>query len=811
MSTNSSSTQRPLPLQGMRIIELANGKTDMVGRILADLGADVILVEPPQGSPIRSQEPLFQDVSLYFATHAANKRSVVLELTAEQDRLRFLKLLDSADMLIDGSQPGTLDSLGLNADSLLEKLPGLTVLSISDFGLTGPYRDFQATQAVHNAMAGVLCRSGLPGLDPLMPPATLAWESAAIQAAWVALLGLWQHMHTGRGDHLDFSIQEAIAQILDPALGVTGSASAGKSALDSTPHGRPVAMPLYPIIPCKGGYVRLCVLNPRQWQAMNEWLGPDHAYRDPAYSNIAKRMASAKGINDLIAELFSHSSPKELVAEGQRRGVPMSAVQAPAQVLLDEHLNARGAFVPMEVAPGVVGKMPAGYLEVDGRRAGLRSAAPALGQHTDEVFTDLTVKPRRSASGEVKRRPLEGVRVLDLGVIVAGAEAGRMLADQGAEVIKVENRAFPDGGRQSMTGALITPSIAQGHRNKLSMGVNLRSDKGRDIFKQLVAKADVVLSNFKPGTLESLGLDYSVLKDVNPRIVMMDSSALGNTGPDSRSMGYGPLVRASTGLSSLWCYPDVPNSFADGVTIYPDHAAGRVAAMGVLALLIRRERTGLGGTVSVSQAEIFLNSNADHYLRESLQPGTFVARGNVSEFRAPEGIYPCAGEDEWCALSVRNDDEWRHLLRVIGRTDLLDDSGLASMAGRLERRAEVDALVQAWTSQRTPSEVTDALQGVGVPAGFMIRLSEYRDDPHFKARDFIRSLEHEGLSEPLPTENRIVQSRYMPEPPLRPAPYQAEHTRQLAASLLGLQQDQIDALIADGDLEDMAPLKAPVA
>jgi crotonobetainyl-CoA:carnitine CoA-transferase CaiB-like acyl-CoA transferase len=523
-------------------------------------------------------------------------------------------------------------------------------------------------------------------------------------------------------------------------------------------------------------------------------------------------MASAKEINGLIAELFSHSSPKDLVAEGQRRGVPMSAMQVPAQVLKDEHLNARGAFVPIEVVPGVVGKVPAGYLEIDSRRAGLRSGAPALGQHTDEVFADLAVKPRRPASSEVKlRRPLEGVRVLDLGVIVAGAEAGRILADQGAEVIKIENRAFPDGGRQSMTGAPMTPSIAQGHRNKLSMGVNLRSDKGREIFKQLVAKADVVLSNFKPGTLESLGLDYGVLKDINPRIVMMDSSALGNTGPDSRSMGYGPLVRASTGLSSLWCYPDVPNSFADGVTIYPDHVAGRVAAMGVLALLIRRERTGLGGTVSVSQAEIFLNSNADHYLRESLQPGTFIARGNVSEFRAPEGIYPCAGDDEWCALSVRNDEEWRRLLQVIGRTELLDDSGLASMAGRLERRAEVDDLVRAWTSQRSPREVTHQLQGVGLPAGFMIRLSEYRDDPHFKARDFIRSLEHEGLSEPLPTENRVVQSRYMPEPPLRPAPYQAEHTRQLAASLLGLQPDQIGTLIADGDLEDMAPPKAPAA
>jgi crotonobetainyl-CoA:carnitine CoA-transferase CaiB-like acyl-CoA transferase len=807
MSSPDSTTvqHESLPLAGLRVVEFANGKTDMAGRMLADLGAEVILVEPPQGLAARCQAPLHQGVSLYFASHHANKRSLVLDLGSAEGRSQFDRLLASANLLIDGSAPGYLAGLGFTADELLSRYPRLTLLSVSDFGLTGPYRDFQASSAVHTAMAGVLCRSGKPGLAPLLPPGALALESAAVQLAWVSLLGHWQGLRRGAGDHLDFSIYETIAQVMDPALGVTGSAQAGKSALDSTPHGRPPAVPLYPILPCKDGHVRLCVLNPRQWEAMREWLGPDHEFHDPAYMAIGKRMMEAKRINALIAELFSRYDARDLVSEGQRRGVPMAEVATPSEVLQDEHFNARGVFVPLRIGEGVEGRVPAGYLEIDGRRAGIRQGAPELGAD-NRLLGNLAANSAGAAEASVvvrSRRPLEGLRVLDLGVIVAGAEGGRILADQGAEVIKIENRAFPDGGRQSQTGSPMTPSIAQGHRNKLSMGINLRSDRGRELFKQLVAQSDVVLSNFKPGTLESLGLGYEVLKQVNPRIVMMDSSALGNTGPLSKSLGYGPLVRASTGLASLWRYPDIPDFYGDGVTIYPDHLAARVAAVGVMALLIRRERTGLGGTVSLSQAEIFINGNAEHFLRESLEPGSFVAHGNVCEFAAPDGIYPCAGEDEWCALSVRDDEDWRRLLAAIGRPELLDEADLANMAGRIARRAEVDALVSEWTLQHTPRQVTELLQAAGVPAGFMQRLSEYREDPQFKARDFIRSLEHEGLPEPLPSENRVVHAASMPEPELRPAPYQGEHTRAIAGRLLGLSAQEIDALIAAGDLEDM--------
>lgn len=800
-----------LPLQGLRIVEFNDGKLDTCARILADLGADVILVEPPQGVAARLTPPLHQGVSLYFATHNANKRSVTFDLHEAHEREQFQQLLGTADLFIETTKPGTLAGFGLDPVSLQARWPELCVLSISDFGQTGPYRDYVATNAVHTAMSGVLCRSGQPGTTPLLPPGSLAWESAAVQAAWVALLGLWQKQHTGYGDHLDLSIYETVAQVLDPALGVTGSAAAGTSALDTTPRDRPLPQPLYPVIPCRNGQVRLCVLSPRQWEAMSEWLGNDHPFTDPQFSQIGKRMAVADKLNAVIAGLFSRYDAVDLVAEGQRRGIPIAALASPATALADEHFQARASFAPLEIKPGVTGQVPSGYIEVDGQRAGLRFGAPAVGEHNAEVLRKLSTHPPRTQmprAERAQRRALQGLRVLDLGVIVAGAEAGRLLADQGAEVIKVENRAFPDGGRQSMAGTAMTTSVAVGHRNKLSIGINLKSELGRKLFKKLAAQSDVVLSNFKPGTLESLGLGYEVLSDVNPGIIMIDSSALGRTGPQSRSLGYGPLVRAATGQSWLWRYPDIENSVSDGVTIYPDHLAGRVAAIGVMSLLIRRARTGRGGTVSVSQAEIFLNANAEHYLRESLQPGSFIARGNASEFFCPDGVYPCAGDDEWCVIAVRDDSEWRSLLGILNRSDLLTDAGLTSAVGRLARRAEVDALVAAWTSQRSPREITRLLQGAGIPAGFMQRLTEYRDDPQFKARGFIRILTHPGLPDSLPTENSPVISRSMPDPELRPAPYQAEHTRDVIARLLGLSSSEIEALIASADLEEMPTPKA---
>ena len=784
-----------LPLQGLRVIDLLDGCAEMCGRVLADLGADVVLVEPPEGLASRQQQAVFENESLHFYSHQANKRSVVLALDTESGRESFLKLLASAAIVIDG---GRLQAAGFKLAELRAEFPALIIMSITDFGLTGPWQTYRASNSVLMALSGVLARSGIKGEEPLLPPGELAIEAAAIQGVWAALLAYWQHLHVGTGNLLDMSLFEATAQIIDPGLGVTGSAAAGKSAAEMAHFGRPPVGKLYPIFPCRDGHVRICVLNPRQWQGMSGWLGNDHAFTDPSYGSIGKRFQAIKEINELIAALFCDQSAEKLVAEGQKRGVPIAAVSTPRQVLENAHFEARAAFVDVELA-GRRGKMPSGYYEFDGERLGIRKPAPSLGQHTDEVLQESSVLAETGRE-PASRAPLSGLRVLDLGVIVAGAELGRLFADQGAELIKVESKSFPDGLRQSADGKLITQSFAQGSRNKKSLGLNLRSDGGIAIFEQLVAESDVVLTNFKPGTLESLGIGYERLVEINPGIVLVESSALGNTGPLAKSMGYGPLVRASSGLTGLWTYPEIAESYSDSTTIFPDHFVGRLAAAGVLAALLRRRRNGRGAKIVISQAEAILNTLATPLLRESLCPGALKPLGNRYEFDAPANLFPCLGEDLWCVLEVRSNADWLALCEAIERPDLAADRQLRTRVGRLERREALEAMVAEWTRLHSPEDVMQKMQAAGVTAGKMLRINELLDNEQLKSRGFFRQFEQPSLGTLL-TENGPAGLSDLPEPVIQAAPIQGQHTHEIAGVVLGLTGSEIDKLIADGVLE----------
>ncbi|MEQ5837297.1 CoA transferase [Marinobacter sp. NFXS9] len=790
-----------LPLSGVRVVELTFGKLEMCGRFLADLGAEVILVEPRGGLASRQATPCYRGASLHFASHNANKLSVELDLDGAEDLRRLEQLLQRAEIVLDAAPPGWLRDRGLDRRPCAHQV----VLNLSDFGCTGPYAGFSATNAVLLAMGGVLARSGIKGSEPLLPPGELAVETAALQAAWVALSAYWSLLNGGQGGRFDFSAYEATLQILDPGMGVTGSAAGGRSALELAPRGRPPVGKGYPIFPCRDGAVRICLLNPRQWRGMSDWLGDDHPFTDPSFASLARRFKVIREINALIAELFRDQRAADLVAEGQRRGVPIAAVASPDQVLDDAHFQARHSFVDLSVADGVTGRVPGGFVEIDGRSTGIRRPAPSLGEHTAQVLGNLTTPPPPApvATGDPARRPFSGIRVLDLGVIVAGAELGRLLADQGAEVIKIESTAYPDGLRQTLDGQPMSISFAQGSRGKHSLGLNLRDPRGVALFKSLVADSDVVLSNFKPGTLESLGIGYDVLSRVKPDLIMADSSALGNNGPLSRSMGYGPLVRACTGLTWLWRYPGRAEGYSDSTTIFPDHFAARISAAAIAAALVRRRRTGAGGQVSVCQAETILGVFSSQFLEESLRPGSFVPLGNRPAGESLATLFPCAGDDEWCVISVRDDRQWRGLCEALDRGDWLADPRLASASGRHAHAAELEAGIAEWTGRRSPVDVRDRLQAAGVPAGNMLRLDEMTSDPQLSARVFFKILRQPGLPAPTPTEN-VPAIGPWPEPDIRPAPFPGQHTREISREILDLDAAVIEQLVDEGVLEPMA-------
>ncbi|SBS79092.1 Acyl-CoA transferase/dehydratase [uncultured Mycobacterium sp.] len=787
-----------LPLSGFRVIDLTDGVAGVTGRFLADMGADVILVEPPDGVASRRQQPVHQGHSLRFATTHFNKRGIVLDLTTAAAREDLLRLAQGADLVLESLPAGRLAELGVGYQQLRARNPALVVASITEFGQTGPYRDWTGSGQVLTAMSSALTRSGAPDREPLMPPGELATQTAAIHAGFAALLALYQAQRTGQGDYVDCSLFDLAVQDLDPGFGMGGSASMGQPQKDSPP-GRPDRRMLYPIVPCADGHVRMFIASGKQWRALFGWMGEPAEVADPSYEQIFTRFMNWEKIRTGVVELFAGQNRDDIVRRATELGIAVAALQTPQEILASEHVRQRNSFARVEVAPGVIGDMANGYVEFGHQRAGFRCRAPRLGEHTDDVLCE-PLRTRQTVPGDGSARPLEGIRVLDLGVIVVGGETGRSLADQGADVIKVESRDFIDGVRQ-FDGDNCSYTSAIGLRGKRSLGLNLRSDTGTEIFRQLVAKSDVVLSNFKPGTLESLGLGYENLRAINPEIIVIESSALGSTGPWSRQMGYGPLVRGTVGLTDLWRHPDSSEAFGDDMTVYPDHAASRIGITAVLAALISRQRGRGGCKISLAQMETIFSQLATDYLRESLQPGSMIARGNSDEFDAPSGVYACSGEDAYCVIDVRNDDQWARLAEAMGRPDLAANPAYLTASGRVTHRDQLDAAVSAWTSTLSHHEVQDRLQSVGVPAGAAAHVRDLLVNPQLEFRRQLGALQQPGFPEPLEVELGPALFENIPEPELRPAPLMAADTRAICRELLAMTDSRIDELVAAGVLE----------
>ena len=767
-------------LAGVRVLDLSDGGADAVTRLLADLGADVLKLEPPEGSPARTERPTLDGASIPFALHNANKRSTVLNSTNAPDRRLFFELAAQADIVVDSGVPGRAGDYGTSCADLADRYPHLVTMSVTDFGGGGPRASWQATDPVLYAMSTALSRSGPTTGVPVLPPDGIASATAAVQGAWAVLVAYFNRLRCGAGDYIDFSRFDATVLALDPPFGTQGQAATARNLADRW-RGRPRNQDAYPIFRCSDGYVRICVLSPRQWRGMRAWLGEPAQFQDPAFDTIAARTKAFGELGALIAELFAGQTMERLVADGQAHGVPIAAVLEASAALESEHFRAVGALTDAELAPGVRTPIPVGYWVLDGSHAGYRTPAPPVGD-SDVCWAAPPFAP--PAWQPVGARPLEGIRVLDLGVIVAGGELSRLFGDLGAQVIKIESAAYPDGLRQTRAGQSISESFARAHRNHLSLGLDIRSPQGAAIFARLAAASDAVFANFKPGTLAALGFPYERLRELNPAIVLAESSAFGDTGPWSARMGYGPLVRATVGVTSLWTSdeaadPTRPHAFYDATTIFPDHVVGRISAIGALAALIRRQRTGSGARIHVSQAEAAINQLDTLYTARAAAAHS----GGVEPDGVIHAVLPCAGDDEWCVVSLRSDADRRAAAELTGS----DPAELP------------DALAQ-WTSARTPAEAAEALQSCGVAAGPMNRAGDLLADPQLRARATLAEMAHPLLEHPLPTEAGPAPYRHIPPAPQRPAPLPGADTRQVCREVLAMDDTAIEGLIADGVL-----------
>jgi crotonobetainyl-CoA:carnitine CoA-transferase CaiB-like acyl-CoA transferase len=766
------------PLTGTRVLEIVDGAMAHVGRYLAELGAEVIRLERRGTSDqwdLEGTSPAGLDLLLAIR----GKRRFTLDPNDQRDVCEFDRLIGEADILLHDLPELSPLSSRLDAAALAARHPALVVLAISDFGRDSAIAGWKGSEAVFHALSGELARSGIPGREPMLPPGRLAQACAANQAATAVLAAYWHRLRCGVGDLLDFSILDGAMQALDPGFGIAGSAAAGAPA-SQLPRGRPEARFQYPIFPCKDGFVRICVLAPRQWQAMFAWLGEPEEFSDPSFNNIVVRFKSRE-LPRAIAVLFAGQTRDELEAEGERRGVPVASVYRFEETLAHPQLLARGALAQVGTKDGRELTVPNGTMVIDGERLAIAEATPETLQPVSEAAFRTAPPSLPAPTVPPKSRPLERLRVLDLGVIVVGAESGRLLGDLGADVVKVENPAFPDGSRQTRDGGPMSASFAAGNRNKRSVGLDLRSEEGKAILADLLGEADVLLSNFKPGTLEALGFGEARLHEINPGLIMCDSSAWGPTGPWSGRMGYGPLVRAGTGLTDLWRYPDAADGFADAITVYPDHAAARTGVIGTLALLIRRLRSGCGGRVSISQAECIL----DHFGGEIAAISLGAAQNSLAGSEV--AVLACAGDDEWCVVSIENDAQLENLCAVIGAPP---DANVD----------QIRAAAAEWASRLLPLAAAEQLQAAGIAAAPMLRVCELPDHPHYRSRDVFRESEHMQLGFKFPLECDLIRSMLWPGTPQRQAPVMGEHCSDVLAEWIGLDPAECDRLLDAGTL-----------
>lgn len=750
------------PLAGVRVVDLVRAPLAPITRYLAELGAGVDRIAAEAARP--------DDVADFVANIGKRRHVGALDESWAED------LIASADVVVaDAGQP--IDLAALRAAH-----PRLVTMTISDFGVGNSFSGWKATDLVLHALSGGLSRSGIRGRAPLPPPGNLALQCAISQAAYALIVSLYHALRTGKGDHIDFAALEGAAQALDPGFGVNGSATLGRP-LHLLSRDRPAAGVQYPILPCADGYVRICLLAKRQWRGMFRWMGEPPQFASPEFDSVAARYKSPDLLK-AIAASFADRPRAELEEEGQRHGVPISMVLTLDESVASAHVKARKALRQTALGDGSAARIPNGVVSIDGARM-------TMSEHEKQAKRwDLAPASPPGA------RAFEGLRVLDLGVIVVGAEQGRLLADQGADVVKIESRAYPDGNRQSYLSYGLSASFAAGHRNKRSLGLNLRDPEGRALFLRLAAKADVILSNFKPGTLKSLGLDYETIAAFNPGIIMTDSSAFGATGPWSGRMGYGPLVRAATGLTLAWRYPDDPEGFSDSTTIYPDHVAARIGAMATIALLIRRLRTGRGGTASIAQSEVMLT----HFALEIAKLSKGEAVGAPPDW--PWAVYPARGDDEWCVVSVRSTQEWLSLCALIG---FAEGRTFDTPAARLAARAEIDAALSAWLCEREAGAAAAALQENGVPAAPMLRVADLPRFAYFVERDFYRVEDHPFLRDAVTAERSHARSAALADAAVAPAPLMGEHSETVLADWLGTSPEAAAALIAAGVLEPLEP------
>ncbi len=818
------------PLADIRVIDLADESGAFAGRMLAQLGADVIRVEPPEGDPIRARAPFLDDpvaaahgdagvgTSLYHEHVNAGKRSVVLDLESFDGREQLLRLATTADLAVLAGPTAA----GVEIEALRAANPSLLVTSITPFG-DGPLREYRGSDLVAAAASGLMYLNGMPEDPPQAPGGEQAYHMgsiAAVAASLVALVGRDRDpRRTGR--RVEVSLQEAASmatlQTANANMYTWHGQIPKRIGLTSLAGGRH-------LFECADGrWVSFTIpINaPNLWQGFADWArenGIGDRFVDERWADPMWRAEHIDELMTVIAELCRRHDRAVVFGEGQRRRLLVMPVNDAVDLLADEHLNTRD-FFDQRPRPG--GGTPLHHAGSPFRFSGLDritlGPAPRPGEHHETIEAELAaIAPPEAGSTAALNGsglagagdgtpalPLDGIRVADFFWLIAGPATSRILSDWGADVVKIESEARVDtirlvGVQPEEPGTINSNAVfADCNTGKRSVSIDLNSPQGIALAKELIAECDVVTNNFTGDRMDRWGLGYEDLRQVRPDLVMLTMPVMGTSGPYLRYGSYGNGVIAYSGFNANMGLPGRPPV---GIApLYSDFSAPYIAASAILAALHHRERTGEGQFIELAQVEATIGLLGTDLLEASATGRAPELRGNRSRDASPHNAFRCAGEDRWLALAVRSDDEWHALCTAIGSPELATDPRFATLEARKQNEDELDTLIETWTSDLDAWDAMHRLQQAGVPAAVVEDLEDLvKRDPSLPGRHLL-PVQREGEphvytlhAQPARIDGRTA--------PLRPPPLFGEHNEEIVRGLLGRTEEQYIELLTEGVL-----------
>jgi len=777
---------RPTPLADVRVVEISDRIAgSYCGKLLVDAGADVRKIEPPQGDWLRrfsasgSALPVGTDSPL-FGYLNAGKRSVTssaVDLRSE---------LAGADIIVVTATRAQAAQLGIDPQQVRAEFPRAVIVTISDFGWTGPYADRAASEFTLQAWSGLTGFRGDPAGPPIAIGGDLGEYMGGVFAAFGALAVRRRVEQGGPGEHLDLSMLEAITLMQSGEW-------LHSQLLQAPPVLRTIEVPS--IEPAKDGYIGITMVTGQQWLDFAAMVDCAELTEIPQLSFQIGRWQYRDFIRERIRPWLAERTVDEVVELGQLFRLPIAALGNGATIRDTAYARERGAFV----------KNPAGFhqprtpwLMSQCQPASLRGA-PVLGE------ADGTKAWPRREYGEPPsdpRLPLKGIRIVDLTAFWAGPAATHLLAAFGADVVKVESIQRPDGIRYS--GGMRKDRddwweygwvFHAMNTNKRSVTLDLGSDDGRRLFGELVADADVVIENFSPRVMDHFGLTADALLAINPRLVVARMPAFGLDGPWRDRVGFAPTMEQIAGLA--WV-----TGLADGPPIPPrgacDPLAGVHAAFAVTAALCFTDRTGVGQLLELPMIETVLNVTAIQPMEAEVFGVTLSRRGNRGHGWAVQNLYRCAGDDDWVAVTVRSDDQWRALVEVMGRPSWTHDDRYGTVAGRQAHADEIDRQLQDWFGAQDLRRAVDDLAAAGIPVAPVVSPSLVTENDQLNDRGFLETLEHP----------RTGSGRY-PRPPfapldgqrtwlMRPPPTLGQHNDQVLREICGLTDQELARLASAG-------------